>query len=334
MTKCDSTPTKTCTKCGECKPATLDFFYAKRSGLMSRCKACVAATKTAKGLAENPAYHQAKQDLKSGLKHCTGCETKKALTEFYAKAKSVTTLCRSCQLEDQARKRLEASPALAEKRSLELVGEKRCSCCLTVKPATADNFYTDRGRFTARCIECCLAYRKKYCAENPDLVKDQLKAWGEKSKAYRAKKNSDWAKKNFARRKAYNDIYYAKNKQVFIDGNNRRSKLRRINDPVFAMTCRIRTALGDVFRRMGYTKRSKTQEILGCTWDEFKVHIEKQFLRGMAWGNKGAWHLDHVVPISTAKNEDDVIALSHFTNLRPMWAADNIRKGNEITHLI
>lgn len=93
---------------------------------MSRCKACVAATKTAKGLAENPAYHQTKQDLKSGLKKhaCTGCDTKKALTEFYAKAKSVTTLCRSCQLEDQARKRLEASPALAEKRSLELVGER------------------------------------------------------------------------------------------------------------------------------------------------------------------------------------------------------------------
>jgi len=330
----DSTSTKTCPKCGESKPATLEFYYARKSRLQSHCKTCTAAAKAAKGIADNPEYHQAKQDLLHGLKHCVGCSCTKPLAEFYKKAKSVTTLCRPCQLEAQSKKRLDKSPALAQRRKLEMRGEKQCSCCLAIKAATAEHFYIDRGRCTSRCIACCLAYRKSYRETNPELVKEQLKEWAKKHKKYVADKRSEWAKKNAATRKAYNDAYYVRNKQTFINGNSRRSKARRKTDPVFAMTCRIRSAVGDAFRRMGYTKRSKTQAILGCSWMEFKTHIERQFVKGMHWGNRSAWHIDHIIPIATAITEDDVVRLNHFTNLRPMWALDNIRKGAEITSLL
>lgn len=74
--------------------------------------------------------------------------------------------------------------------------------------------------------------------------------------------------------------------------------------------------------------------IIGCNAAAFKTHIERQFLKGMNWGNRNEWHIDHITPIATATNKGDVIALNHFTNLRPMWAKDNISKGAQITHLI
>jgi hypothetical protein len=67
---------------------------------------------------------------------------------------------------------------------------------------------------------------------------------------------------------------------------------------------------------------------LGCSYDEFKVHIEKQFLEGMTWANHGKWHLDHIIPVSYGLNESEVIALNHYTNFQPLWATDNMSKGN------
>jgi len=74
--------------------------------------------------------------------------------------------------------------------------------------------------------------------------------------------------------------------------------------------------------------------IIGCSHAQLKDHIEKQFLKGMTWENRDQWHIDHITPISKATCEQDVLALYHFTNLRPMWAADNIRKSNKEMFLI
>lgn len=84
----------------------------------------------------------------------------------------------------------------------------------------------------------------------------------------------------------------------------------------------------------GYQKGTKTSLILGCEWHEFAAHLERQFLPGMSWENRGLWHIDHIVPMSTAKTEADAIALNHFTNLRPIWSRDNWAKGAKQTHLL
>jgi hypothetical protein len=80
----------------------------------------------------------------------------------------------------------------------------------------------------------------------------------------------------------------------------------------------------------GYTKKSKTNEILGCSFKEFKQHLELQFTEGMTWNNAGKWHLDHIYPVSLSKDENELIKLNHYTNFQPLWAEDNIRKGNKI----
>ena len=83
-------------------------------------------------------------------------------------------------------------------------------------------------------------------------------------------------------------------------------------------------------RRLGYKKTSKTAEILGCSFEEFKVHIENQFIDGMSWDNYPEWEYDHIYPISLAESEEHLLQLNHYTNFQPLWAEDNIRKGNKL----
>jgi len=63
-----------------------------------------------------------------------------------------------------------------------------------------------------------------------------------------------------------------------------------------------------------------------------KKYLEDKFSEGMTWDNKGfyGWHIDHIIPLSSAKNEEDIIRLSHYTNLQPLWGKDNMKKGNKV----
>jgi 5-methylcytosine-specific restriction endonuclease McrA len=70
--------------------------------------------------------------------------------------------------------------------------------------------------------------------------------------------------------------------------------------------------------------------LVGITPKELKEHLEKQFFQGMSWGNYGEWHIDHIIPLSSAKTEDEIYKLCHYTNLQPLWAEDNLRKGNKL----
>lgn len=111
-------------------------------------------------------------------------------------------------------------------------------------------------------------------------------------------------------------------------------KKRRSEDTVYAEAIRVRSLIYGAFSRRGLRKSARTEAILGCTLVEFAVHIERQFLPGMTWENRHLWHLDHITPLGTANTEADVLALNHFTNLRPLWAPDNLAKSDTVTHLI
>ena len=72
--------------------------------------------------------------------------------------------------------------------------------------------------------------------------------------------------------------------------------------------------------------------MVGMSSIEFKANLEKQFKDGMSWENYGyrGWHIDHIIPISSANNEEELIKLCHYTNLQPLWAVDNFKKGSKI----
>ena len=79
-----------------------------------------------------------------------------------------------------------------------------------------------------------------------------------------------------------------------------------------------------------FTKKSKTAEIVGCSWEQLRLYIESQFIEGMSWENRDLWHIDHIIPLSSAKTVGDLEKLCHYTNLRPLWASDNMSKGAKL----
>lgn len=106
------------------------------------------------------------------------------------------------------------------------------------------------------------------------------------------------------------------------------------DDPVFAVKHRYAMLVANAIYSRGYKKKSRTHQIVGCTYEELHRHIERQFHGGMSWDRFSDIHIDHIVPLASAKTVDEVVALNHFTNLRPTWAIDNLKKGARREFLI
>jgi hypothetical protein len=126
-----------------------------------------------------------------------------------------------------------------------------------------------------------------------------------------------------------------KRKQEYYDNTEvrRKSQRNRINnrlatDNLFKLRHNLRNLIRNSVNRKGFKKESKTSKILGCSYIEFKLHIESQFKDGMSWENYGVWEFDHITPVSWATTEDDIIKLNHYTNFQPLWKEENIKKRN------
>ena len=99
------------------------------------------------------------------------------------------------------------------------------------------------------------------------------------------------------------------------------------NNSLFVLKARLRARIAWAFNQKKSHKTKETQKYIGTDWETCEKFIESQFLDGMNWNNKHLWHIDHFFPISIAKSYQQLKQLLYFTNLRPMWAIDNIRKS-------
>ncbi len=126
-------------------------------------------------------------------------------------------------------------------------------------------------------------------------------------------------------RNIYKNITTIKSKKSKTNSKYFREKYQ--NDELFKLKHLIRTSIRKSLNKKGYTKKSKTFEILGCDYEFFKEYIENQFNKNMNWKNI---HLDHIMPISSAKSKKEVILLNHYTNFQPLLIKDNLIKSNKI----
>lgn len=113
-----------------------------------------------------------------------------------------------------------------------------------------------------------------------------------------------------------------------VAANAARQRVKRKSDPLKAMQARLSRLHRHALAQVGAIKTSPTFEQLGYTANEFVSHIERQFERGMGWDNMDQWQIDHIIPVSEAKDESDVVALNQLANLRPLWADANNKKKN------
>jgi len=183
-------------------------------------------------------------------------------------------------------------------------------------------------------------YSKKYREENKEYFQDYNKKYHlknsdnllEKKKEY-YRENREKILKNYHINKEIHAISNKKwrdnNKEEINKYKREYESRRKSEDKLYKLSGSIRSLISTSFRKKYTIKSKKTIEILGCSFEEFKLHIEGKFDINMNWENYGTyWHLDHMIPISWSKNEEELIKLNHYSNYQPLYWKENLKKGN------
>lgn len=100
--------------------------------------------------------------------------------------------------------------------------------------------------------------------------------------------------------------------------------------PFMKFKMSLRRRINYAFTRIKMSKPYKSEVLIGINLYECMIYIESKFKDGMSWENRNLWHVDHIIPLASAKTEEDAIKLCHYTNLQPLWAKENMTKGSKI----
>jgi len=186
-----------------------------------------------------------------------------------------------------------------------------CTKCNIEKENNEFTFRKDTQNFVTQCKTCVKEYLKDYYKNN------KIKIINDNKKNYYNNRNEK--------------LKYGKNyRQENREDRNVYEKLKRKNDPLYKLKINVRNRINKYVKKHKINKNNSTFGLIGIDPNGLKSYIEKQFKINMNWDNYGEWHIDHITPLSLAKNEEDLIRLCHFTNLQPLWSEENLLKGNKI----
>jgi len=235
---------------------------------------------------------------------------------------------------------------------------KTCSKCKEIKDIS--EFHKNKQSkdgLKSSCKECSKKFlienkekisiqKKEYYLKNKDYINNRNKIYNNKNKEVINKRSKEYNDNNKEKiieyRKDYyslnkekidlkNKTYYLENKDLIIKKQYTYVKSKKETSYLFRLSFNIRLMLHKSFKNSGYSKKSKTGNILGCSFEELKEYLESKFEPWMTWDNRGlyngelnyGWDIDHKIPLSTAETEEDIIRLNHYTNLQPLCSKIN-----------
>lgn len=190
--------------------------------------------------------------------------------------------------------------------------------------------------------ETILAQRQKYKSANREKVLAKKREWSRlntvqiatMSRRYRQenrqiilKKKKQYREQNPGKVAESRRRHAQANKDKLRQFYNERKRRRWATRPDYVMIERLRARLTNCLA--GVSKSASTIKLLGCTREKLVAHIEAQFVLGMTWGNRSEWHIDHIKPCASFDmlDPEQQRVCFHYTNLQPLWALDNLKKG-------
>ena len=200
---------------------------------------------------------------------------------------------------------------------------KKCNKCGQELPL--DQFYKRKFKngnigHQSHCKDCGRAAIIEWRSNNPERVKAA-------SARYR--------KNNPEKVKAASTKYREDNMDKVRVRSTRYERNRRATDPSYKLVRNIRNSINTALS--GNYKSGHTIELLGCSIEYLRTYLEKQFKPGMTWNNYGkyGWHIDHIIPVTYFDHSDSEQQWRawHYTNLRPLWAKDNLKKNKKIIEI-
>lgn len=136
--------------------------------------------------------------------------------------------------------------------------------------------------------------------------------------------------KNKESRNALAAQYKKENPEWIRKWRNEYQRNRRNSDPLFKASQNMRIAIRRAFKSGKLPNRIASKNLLGCSYEELVAHIQSKFKDGMSWINIGSWQIDHIIPLSSAKNMDELHVLFNYKNIQPLWPEENIKKGSKL----
>lgn len=259
------------------------------------------------------------------MKICSNCSIEKDYIEFHKSGSSkdgFKSQCKVCILIKEKIRR--SKPEYKRKHK-----EYHRSLPLEVKQVYRKNYYSNNR-------EKILYKNKIWRENNKDKVIESNKNYQiknketilNKNKKYREdnpEKNKMWRDKNPQKIKEYRQKY-SKSESCKLHRKNWYNSVKKKSPHILAW----RTILTNSLKRLGKNKEDETIKLLGYSPIELKTHIESLFLEGMSWDNYGEWHIDHIIPVSQFDSDTPVDIVNSLENLQPLWAYENLSKGNKI----
>jgi hypothetical protein len=188
------------------------------------------------------------------------------------------------------------------------------------------------------CKDC----RKLKSESNKNKIKEYRKKYYLSNKKKCSEKNKQWYTNNLHSKKEYDKKYAFENKEKRSESYkkwriNNIEKIREYKKNYYHnITTKdpdkmIRMSARSLVKRFLKSKKSTTSEIIGCSYEYLREYLESKFEKWMSWDNHGlyngefeyGWDIDHIIPLSSAKTDEEVINLNHYTNLQPLCSKVN-----------
>lgn len=164
------------------------------------------------------------------------------------------------------------------------------------------------------CRQCKKQDDQKYNDKNKTKILERHKEYYQENKERISEQKREYQKRTADKRRQYKREY---------------EKQRKDNDPLYRLTQNYKNRINKALKGIGI-KSKTTEELLGCSVEDFWTHLENQFKEGMNWENQGKWHVDHIIPIASATTIEEREKLFHYSNCQPLWAKENLAKADKI----
>lgn len=333
---------KKCTKCGEIKETNL-FCKNKRKddGLSSVCRSC-------SHIESSINYQKRKEknklpiiNIDYGCKKCSKCGEIKELSDFYKNKSKKDGFCSSCK---SCSNKTNNEYFIKNKDKIKISRKNNYNDnkvdILAKKKVNRDN---NKEKIAKQKKESNIKNKTKRAAlgkihrklnkEKISLASKNRYQLNKKEIREKQKKNRT---KNAEKIKIQKKNAYDKNAKLICKNQYKKKKERLKNDPFFKfkhdISCLIRISFGTG----KWSKNTKTQQILGCSYEELFAHLKQTFFANYdrEINENDKLHIDHIIPVSSTKTEEEFLKLNHFSNLQYLLATDNLKKSNKLNFIL
>lgn len=221
---------------------------------------------------------------------------------------------------------------------------KICNICQIEKEITLfEKNKNIKSGYTSRCLDCKSKAGKIHYLKNKHHILPRQKLYYltarekalDASRAYKAS-HKEIIKQNSAAYYANNRESIIAKRKLYFRKNSAKVKANRklryhkmtANSPQYKLSRNLRTRLWAALKKQNNKKSTKTFDLIGCSISYLTNYLAAKFSAGMTWENYGQWHIDHIKPcisfdLSDLQQQRECF---HYTNLQPLWAADNFSK--------